>query len=57
MEPLGEALPEESIENENRMEEPDTSMREESENLSGEEEEEDEDEPECRVCRGPAEEG
>lgn len=56
MEPLGEALHEEHTEYENRMEEPDTSMREETENLSVEEEE-DEDEPECRVCRGPAEEG
>ena len=53
MEPLGEELHEEIIQDENRMEEPETSSRDETEYMLGEE---DEEEPECRVCRGPAEE-
>ena len=60
--PLGEALLDENIDNDNRMEEPKTTTAsDETANLVGndddEEEEEEEEEDECRVCRGPAEEG
>ena len=50
MAPLEEYLGE-NTDQEHRMEEP----KEETENLLGDEEEEEEDE--CRVCRGPAEDG
>jgi len=54
MEPLVEAFDDNSIDEDSRMEELEESIGDETENLLDEEEEE---EDECRVCRGPAEEG
>ena len=54
MAPLADGIFDYPVEGDNRMDE--TSGDEETENLLGEEEE-DEEEDECRVCRGPAEEG
>ncbi len=53
MAPLADGIFDFPVEGDNRMDE--TSGDEETENPLGEEEEEEEDE--CRVCRGPAEEG
>ena len=56
MEPLVEVLNDDSTDEDSRMEEQETLIGDETENLLGVEEEEEE-EDECRVCRGPAEEG
>jgi hypothetical protein len=51
MEPFVEDVDQDDIDQDNRMDEQEQSVGDETENLI------DEEEDECRVCRGPAEEG
>jgi len=55
MDPIGENLGDDNVHEHNRLENQTESSKNETENIVDEEEDEDEDE--CRVCRGPAEEG
>ena len=59
MDPLAEAFDDDdnSIDEDDRMEEQEESVGDETENLLNDDDDDDMEEDECRVCRGPAEEG